>query len=54
MSKPIPTKLVPTWVDVPYLETTDRVLGGLSGDANSCFGASTWTNSFIGAMPPSH
>lgn len=35
MTKPIPTKTTPAWVDVPYLETTDRVVGGLAGASNA-------------------
>jgi len=35
MSKPIPAKTDPLWVDVPYLETTDRVIGGIAGSSNA-------------------
>lgn len=34
MSKTIPTNTSPTWRDVPYLETTDRVIGGIAGSSN--------------------
>ena len=35
MSLPLPPIVSPQWVDVPYLETSDRVLGGLTGAANA-------------------
>ena len=35
MTLPIPTKESPTWVEVPYLETTDRVIGGIAGSSNA-------------------
>lgn len=35
MAKVIPPIVTPTWAAVPYIETTDRVLGGLTGVSNA-------------------